>query len=350
MIALDITKGSTSKTNLKQSIGLSLYGHSLDNRMNHTGYDADTIGHVFFTRPQLNLSDENLAMVRELAVLIDRNPFGIPRWVRCTLDPRLADPVTGPLIGGVNSPLVNNKNAFIPLLSNTVISVSGWPTRAVRSYTSQPGRYNEVYMQIDGRSRKEGPVNITCEFARLPGNPVTALFETWGVYPEYVNEGYMDPYLDLILSFEIDYNIRIFRFIMDVTGKYIKRAISTLPGFTLMTGDGGDFDFDRRKGTAFNSGTVTVPFKFPAVEQNDPIIMMDFNNIAETFNQELKSKSGLKKVHINYRGYFKAYLYPYVDLDTSELITYTSEKLFNGIGAKLKSDGVIKDIEELTNG
>ena len=351
MVDSTTTKGASLNTTMKQAVGLSLYGMSMDARLPQHGADPETDSMVFFTRPQLNLSSENVSQVREMADLKTKRPDSIGNWVRNTLDPRLSDPALGAQLGGVRSPLVNNNYGFIPALTNLCIKTTGWPTRAVSTYVSDPGKYKEVYMQVDGRSRLEGPVSITAEFARIPGDPISSLFETWGVYPEYVFEGFMDPYIDMILAREIDYNIRMFVFNFDQSGTRIIRAGSTLPGIVMVSGDGEPYNFDR-KGTSFTTNpTVSFPMKFPAVVQKDPAILTDFNQIQGMFHSKMKPgkiEGAMTKVGYMYRGYFKGYLYPYIDLNTSRLETWAENSVFGKISALLVKHKLVKNVKDIS--
>lgn len=344
------TKGASLSSKMKQAIGLSLYGMSLDARLPQFGFDNESSSMVFFTRPQLNLSSENIAQVREFANLNSNVKSGISNWVRNTLDPRLSDPALGKNLGGVKSPLVNNNYGFIPALSNLCMKTTGWPTRAVSTYVSEPGKYREVYMQVDGRSRLEGPVTLTCEFSRIPGDPVTSLFETWGVYPEYVFEGLMDPYIDMIIAREIDYNIRMFVFNFDWSGTRIVRAGSTLPGIVMVSGDGEPFNFDRSGIPFTDVPTVSFPMKFPAVVQNDPAILSDFNEIMSTFHSKMTrgGPTGMKKIGYNFRGYFKGYLYPWIDLKTSRMETYVESSIFGVISKVILNKKLAKSVGDIS--
>jgi hypothetical protein len=51
--------------------------------------NKDCYGITFFTKPQLNLRDDNCRRDRKFSRLLTMNDKSIQRIVRCTLDPRL---------------------------------------------------------------------------------------------------------------------------------------------------------------------------------------------------------------------------------------------------------------------
>jgi hypothetical protein len=335
-------------TDINQSQTLSLFGMSMTNTIPIHGSDGETQGHVFFTRPALRLDDANIRGVREFASLLNSKPASVSRWARCTLDPWLMDRIVANTLGKevLTCPLVNNTQAFIPALSNLCTSISGWPSRAVSTYVSKPGKHREVYMQVDGRSRKEGPVDMTLEFARLPGDPVSRLLELWGIYPEYIHEGYMYPYVSSILSWEIDYNFKFYRFSTDITGRYIQKYGTVIPGIIQVSGQGSDMDYNRSNPRKEIPNTVSFPVKFPAVEQNDPAILDDFNRTVLSFKPYMGGKyrdSTMRYVPIKWRKYFKGYMYPWVDLNTSELQSWADIRIALHIEKALVERGLMED-------
>ena len=89
--------------------------------------NKDMPGYTFFTRPQLNMQRENLRNVRQLADLLSSEPQSIQTFVRCTLDPRLINgySIGRTVVPGMKSGVVDNRSAFINVLTNNLISISG---------------------------------------------------------------------------------------------------------------------------------------------------------------------------------------------------------------------------------
>ena len=85
--------------------------------------NLDHYGLTFFTRPDLNLATPNIRQSRMLTDLLTENQKSIPRAVRCLLDPSLQLRPRG----AIECPLVDANLPFIPILTNSLISCSGWP-------------------------------------------------------------------------------------------------------------------------------------------------------------------------------------------------------------------------------
>ena len=90
---------------------------------------VENMGYVFFTRPSLNLSYDNIIMDRTLTPMLSKEPLSIGRYVRAMLDP----------LGNWECPLVDATNVFMPLLSNTVESLAGWQDPIIDTYQSTAG-------------------------------------------------------------------------------------------------------------------------------------------------------------------------------------------------------------------
>lgn len=80
--------------------------------------NTDHQGLTLFTRPQLNLTYNNVLADRQLLPLLDEEPGSMYRAIRSMLDPRLA----------LSSRLFDPKQAFITVLTNTLVNVSGFRT------------------------------------------------------------------------------------------------------------------------------------------------------------------------------------------------------------------------------
>jgi len=173
---------------------------------------------------------------------------------------------------------------------------------------------------VDGSSGIYKPINLTASFANSVGNPIINLFLIWSTYASLVFEGDMSPYPDAVSGNWIDYNTRVFRILLDPTGKYVSFIAATGPGMVEAIGIGGMADFNRTTPYNEQQSKVDFSFTFHGVEYQDPVLLWEFNQTCYTHNPALKApySNGLFKVPTALRGAFEYYGYPHIDLATNE--------------------------------
>ena len=128
---------------------MNMFGLTHKVSANVAPLNHDSMGYVFFTRPRLNLSYDNLASVRMFSTLMNPDNRSLPRAIRATLDPvgaRRQDEKSS------KSLLIDDENIFIPMLSNNLLTLSGWPDPVVDTFTSKQGLYREEFAIVDGLS------------------------------------------------------------------------------------------------------------------------------------------------------------------------------------------------------
>lgn len=163
--------------------------------LNHTKVNSATLdhresfGYTFFTRPQLNLTDDNLVHNRKFTNLLTTDPNTIQRYVRMILDPRLKLSSGGKL----DTPLINNKLGFIPVLSNNLKSISGWPDMVMPTFASKQGLKKEQWVVADGMVDIYDSFDLDCSFRNTISEPILVLMQTWLYYMAYVFEGIIAP-------------------------------------------------------------------------------------------------------------------------------------------------------------
>jgi len=308
---------------IDQATSNTLYG------LNHTGVKSvvpenrDSKGYVFFTRPQLNFSTSNLANVRRFYSLLSTDKDSVHRYVRCMLDPRVGlDSITttkGKIRQSisVNSNLVDDKLAYIPVLTNTLLDMSGWPDMTVSTFASKQGVRKEQYVQIDSSVDIYESFDLDCTFRNIRDEPIVLMMQSWLLYAACVFEGIMNPYHDMLAENEIDYNTRIYRLIMDETGTYVKRIAATGASFPINVPTGKLFDFTSGPKYMDNNKELNIRFKCVGAIYDD-ILIKEFNDATCIFNQDLKkiryngnvaSIAGYEKIprelrdQLNHRGY-----------------------------------------------
>lgn len=300
------------------AIGNAFYGINHRQTQSPVPINQDTFGLTFFTRPQLNLVSENIRAERRFIPLLTNNSASIPRIIRAYLDPRLNN-------DGLNCPFVDPKNPFIPILTNHLISMSGWPDVTAETFTSKPGAYKEVYSMVDGTSRIYGAYNITASFRNMIGDPITTLFDTWTSYQNNVMEGTMVPYPDLLVANEIDYNTRIWRLVLDKTKTFVQKIAACGAAFPISVPMAKAFDFQTDKPLNETNNEIQVQFQCIGATYNDPILVYEFNKLAGIFNPDMrngKRPANMQKVPFSALQIFNGTGYSRIDPDTMELEWY----------------------------
>lgn len=324
---------STPLGDVKSSIAATLYG------INHRAtplpapVNRDNHGYVFFTRPQLNFSTQNLRALRRLVPLLDQNQISLPRAIRRLLDPRL-DPA------GLPCPLVDPFQAFIPVLSNHVLSCSGWPDPVLDMFTSRPGAYRETYSLVDSVIDNFQPYDLTCTFRNMQGDPVTWLFDVWMWYMSKVFSGELVPYPDFIALNEIDYQTRIWRLVMDRNKQYVQKIACTGAAVPTANPMGNSFNFESDHPRNDQNDQIQIRMQCTGFCYNDPVLVQEFNQTVGIFNPDFAGLSWdpinpvapqeHQQLSVAEYQMFNNMGYPYINPDTMELTWWVNSQDYLG--------------------
>jgi len=294
---------------------------------------------IFFTRPMLNLTTLNIANVRKFYPLLSTNPLTMERFVRTTLDPRLQHDLSGPFIDKKNpdtgssifsnevldSPLCDSNQGFIPILSNSILTLSGVPDVVVPHVTTSAGMRREQYAMVDGTYEVNDVFEMTATFRNIKSGVIPFMFQMWTMYEAAVFEGTLAPYVDFILENEVDYNTRIYILITDKTNRYVSQIFATGASFPNSVPLGKYFDYNRNEVTKENNKTTDIKFVCMGGMYNDPILKHEFNLTQCVFNPDYRdyylnnNKDAMIEVNSKLLPYVNYRSYPLIDLDTNEL-------------------------------
>lgn len=333
---------SVGRGDISQAALNTLYG------INHRGYgnpvpnNKDNVGLTFFTRPNLNLTYDNISPMRVLTPLLDGNGGGVntlQRAIRMLLDPYLGSPAKfdDPTLGGsgipMACPLIDQDSAFIPLLSNNLISLSGWPDVGVETFTSTPGLFQESWSMVDSHSRFFETFELNATFKNIEGDPISLLFFVWLHYMSSVYQGVMVPYPENIVERRIDYQTRIYRLILDHKRQYVQKIACCGAAFPLNSPLGNAFNFTNEGVYIGDNDQLNIRFKAMGADYNDPIIISEFNAVVAIFNGKMKGKASdreryYRKVSTDELDYFNYRGYPYIDQETHELEWWVPKELY----------------------
>lgn len=279
--------------------------------------NKEVYGLTFLTRPQLNMTTQNLRANRKFINLLTNNANTYQRYVRSVLDPRL-----NYLNRSFECPLLDSDCAFIPIMSNLITSLSGWPDPQLDTYTSAQGVYKEQYSIVDSITDIYWSYDMTATFRNIPGDPISLLAQSWMEYISNVYMGVLSPYPDMITKNEIDYQTRIYRFILNRTRRKVIKFGHTgisVP-VSINIGEAFNFEADKVYNQAYDS--VQITFRNSGAMYNDPIVIENFNDCVGIFKPEMRDSDRLKemvKIDPDASMYYKSYCYPRVDPDTFDM-------------------------------
>lgn len=292
-------------------------------------------GMTFFTRPRMNLQDENLRQLRKLNRFLSQRDDSFQRIVRCYLDP------VSHKKGLFKSPLVDDCMPFIVPFTNLLLTLPGWPDESMAYHTSPEGIRKEQFYYLDGTEELNQVRELQANLRNVAGDIITPMISLWLTYARAVNLGEMWPHDDSLLDDEVDTDTRIYRIILDSDKKTILNIGNT--GFSAPVSNpiGSIFNFEADTGDGvYNTSLsqVSVGFVTSGIEYNDDITMWEFNLCSEQwFNPGMQDGTRdalFQKLNpdeidlFNYRGY------PHIDLAKGELNWYVRKQEYQQMVAQ----------------
>lgn len=267
---------------ISRAIGNNLYGINFRQTPSFVPRAKEHYGFTFFTRPQPNLSRSNISNFRSFYSLLSRSTVSYRSYVRAMLDPRLS------LNNNKVSSFVNNENPFIPVLTNSLVSLSGFPDLTVPTYTSDTGLYGQEISFVDGTVNHYESYDVDATFANYKGNPLIYMFYIWVRYQSLVFEGILSPYMDLLVENEIDYNTRIYRIVLDSTKTYVMHIAATGASFPINVPTGNIFDYNIDTPLNTKNSEINIRFRCMGFLAFEDILKLEFNKTVAIFNPNMR--------------------------------------------------------------
>jgi len=302
----------------------AIYGLSPHVENDFMDLQTDQEAIVFITRPQLNLSGRNIVNSSDLGNLLVNSKLVIEDYVRHVLDPRLARSSKH-----VKSKLLYDHQPFIPILTNSLKTISGWPSNTAQTFTTKAGRVKEQTMGVDGTPDTFGVEDLTLTFKNMDQNIIEKIITTWMTYQWNVKNGLAVPYPDMIIRREIDSQCRIYIIVTSPDGT-IRKFANT--GVSIPVNNNSGQMFDYKKGTHMGSANkeTTIRFKSSVFEYNKVAGMLDFNAVVSAFNTKMKPNEigvieGMSLVPDNLYKSFRNRMIPRINLETAKLEWYIDE-------------------------
>lgn len=353
-LSLDEYLKYTSIGSLRDAGSNSLFGFKRSPGMAPIPRNNDDQGYCFFTRPQLNLQTANLINNRIFYPYLTPGTDAedtIQRFARCTLDPRLARNVD-PNLEYKRSSLVDKRNGFIPILTNSLKTMSGFTPLQVKEWSSKAGLYGEEYSLVDSSLENFSKGTINCTFINTRGDPIVHIFYLWLWYMTMTFEGLLVKYYDFHSENTIDYMSRIYRLNLDSSKRVVTKIAATGVVYPNSLDINEFFDYDSSKRHNEATDELSVSFTYLGQTFLDDLLIYDFNSVSDIFTDRAlsKPKKEVKKT-VNGLTYYEVSKgnrelvkippllsrlmenrgIPYIDTDTYELEWWVTAAYFDAI-------------------
>lgn len=326
-------QGDTSSTIFNTYYGINNRGTGAPVPIN-----ADQHGLTFFTRPDLNLSYDNIKGERIFLPLLTTKENSMFRAIRLLLDRRAFD---GEFGNTIVSSLIDNSNPFICLLSNNLLSMSGWPDVVLDTYTSKEGRAREAWSMGDSKTRNFTVQSMSASFRNMVGDPITLLFFYWVNYISLVYEGRISPKPYMIVENEIDYMTRVYRLVLDPTRRYVRKISCCGAAFPTSVPIGASHNFSIDSPLNQENKDISINFQMMGFDYLDPIVISEFNTVVAMFTGTILSEESGKYVQLAKRdekgnlikeedelSLLNHRALPYIDLVTYELKWFVEREVY----------------------
>lgn len=278
-------------------------------------------GHIFVTRPCCNLTDDNIAAVRELSALYMRTGYG--HWLRALRT--MLDPISAKNNPTHGSEMFDTRQAFIPFLSNLCITATGWPDRVGNTFAYERGLENETSIFHDTGYKILSQWECSMTLENVVGNPVTKFAEMMLIYQGAVYLNRLMPHLEVLALNEIDYMMRIYRITLAPDGKTISGIAASGASMLSASNIGSMFNYNRDASYNEESKQVTLQFDSVGAMYNDPYLMRAFNRTVSNMDfcpamgDESTRLKEFIKIEADERPLFNYKCFPWINEKTIEL-------------------------------
>lgn len=172
-----------------------------------------------------------------------------------------------------------DETPFIPLVSNLCTETGSGKDIVLETEQTDPNFSGNHLVYGSGINESKGPGEITLSFEDVYGSPIFYMVLLWVYYIHYVAKGICNPEQAYIVHRIIDYTCSIYVFMLDTDQKTIIRFTKytgcfpkTIPFSNIMHTKEIDLQ---------TLSKISIPFQYNFCSAMDPLILREFNMIAE---------------------------------------------------------------------
>lgn len=255
--------------------------------------NVDGTGYVFWTRPDMNFSEDNINQSRRIMEMLRGKRNSQSAALIGMLDPFCELLSASKGLTGFGDTFhhevgFNNRCAFIPILSNLLVSLTGFPDSTLDVYTSEEGMVREQWSMVDSTYQPNAAFNLNAAFRNIDGDVLTTLFGLMLEYSSGVRTGLFLPRPINMYTNTIDYQMRCYRFILDPTRRYVRKYGIANACFPTNDSMGMIMNIGGNQPLVTDNDQLNIQFQANVASYNDPIIIQEFNDLVRIFNPDMQ--------------------------------------------------------------
>lgn len=271
----------------------------------------ETSDATFMTRPKLPMNSMSLRHDPFLKMFDTDYPDSIAFYIKCLLDNNWVRSNPGL---ATQCPMFNFQSPWLPLISNGLLSISGFPDPILETKTTEGGYHQEDQTYVKGGLGLHRSVTLNLNFKDVQRGPIMKLFEVWCEIMAQLRDGRMMSYLKYINQNTIPYSVSLYSFNLDPTKEYITNWVKATTCFPLTYPMGAVMNKAEHNRHITSAGQFTIPFMCNYVSYNKLTHLVAFNTLAERYwgmvNGGIKKAKTLPNVPgNNFKGL------PYIESD-----------------------------------
>lgn len=243
----------------------------------------NTIGLPFVTRPQLNLTDDNISRSEKLVSLYGVGQNSMGAYIRGMLDERWAASNAGIIL--------ENRNPFIVPLTTFIKTSNGFNDLQISVETSEPGIRGQVYQRVASKLEFNEAYTINQTYYNPKPSVLQALFQYWEDYISEVVSGdrQVTPRDWYLMGNRIDYDCRIYHLIMNKDAMFLEHIFATVQSIPTTYPAGAIAGIDTTQNTLRGEGQDDFSIQFASVgqRQDEWGLIQSFNEHSFLYNPSL---------------------------------------------------------------
>ncbi|AWN08941.1 virion structural protein [Salmonella phage SPAsTU] len=269
---------------------------------NPTPVNREYGGITLVTRPDFNLCFDNIANSRKMSNMASQPKSSLDYSILAALDPdfelgfsdspmykgRRRNRLGTPFLKDI---MFDNLQAFIPLLSTQMMSLSGMPDQSVDNWMSNEGLMREQWGMVDSTHEINNQYSMSMSLNNPYGNPIMRMMGVWLEYMSGVKMGKFKPKMRNSIQRRIDYQSRMYGFKYDALGN-ITRFWTACVAWPMNDNAGQMANVDNSKPQMSDDTTINLNWQCIGARFDDPLYMEMFNLTVAMFNPDMAPQPG----------------------------------------------------------